>query len=285
MKSAVAIITCWLIGATMADEVLHLHSGDALPGKIEKIDNTHVHFKVIIDGPRGRGEARRRVARKDIAFIDFAGPDKALDNHARKQWLAHKKFLGIANSPAGDHGLAYVSELMAAGKGTEALRLANEIAEGDWDADRRDRAIRWRLKALASIGRETEAKGEAEKLLQSTTDPEVMVEAHLILGQAAFASLRELVEAHPRWMDEDTVRPERDALYHAAIDHFLFGSLFHGSQRQAASEGLWQACQVHRHANDRQRARDTAQDLLSLYPTSALTPQAQAFLSQTDPAS
>ena len=57
MKGVSVILLSFTSILLAQDDVLHLQSGDAFKGKIEKIDPARVTFKVIIDGPSGRGES------------------------------------------------------------------------------------------------------------------------------------------------------------------------------------------------------------------------------------
>ena len=290
MKLPVFILTA-LASHSLAQDVLHFHTGDAFKGEIESVDAAQVHFKVVIEGPSGRGEARWRVPFKDIAFIDFAqteveaaiaeGSSPGERSTLQRLWQGHEPYLEVANSPAGAYGLALVEHLLDGGtspQATEALGIAERVMAADWDEDRRQRAKQWRLQALALAGRTQEAKEAARNILDEATDARLVVEARQVLGYAAFDALRDLLEEHPRWMDDDEIRPQCDALLHQAIDHFLYPSLFHGSLEEPAARGLWQVCQIHRHAQRPNKARAAAHDLVGLYPNSPEAELAQRYL-------
>jgi hypothetical protein len=265
------------------EDVLHLHSGDAFKGKIEKIEPMRVRFKVIMDGPRGRGESIRQIPRNDIAFIDFAQTENESAT-PRRLWDRHKANLAIANSPAGEYGIKLVTQLLQdkePSKARRALAIIEDISASDWDDERRQRAQRLRLQALIFTGRASEAKDAAIKILGQSEDPELVVEARQVLGHAAFDALRTLVEKHPRWMDDDEIRPQREALFHEAIDHFLYGSLFQGSLREPAARGLWQVCEIYRHAKMPAKAQPAAEDLIQLYPRSPESELAQTYLEES----
>ena len=290
------MIALWLsLAVCMGQDVVHLHSGDAFEGKILSANDQWVEFNVIIDGPRGRGESRRRLPRKDVAFIDFAQSKEALAiaegrnsldaETLRKLWVKHERYLGEANSPAGDYGLLLAERWLANGRDQAgaALQLLDKIIAKDWEETRRGQAQQRRLKALVLAGRSDEAKGAATRLLEETTDPLVTVEARQVLGYASFDALKDLVEAHPRWMEDDEIFPQRNALFHEAIDHFLYGSLFQGALREPAASGLWQVCQVYVHARMPAKAASTAEDLIKLYPESSESKLATQLLEDLSP--
>ena len=290
------MIALWLsLAVCMGQDVVHLHSGNAFEGKILATNDQWVEFNVIIDGPRGRGESRRRLPRKDVAFIDFAQSKEALAiaegrNSAdaetlRKLWVKHERYLGEANSPAGDYGLLLAERWLANGRDQAgaALQLLDKIIAKDWDETRRGQAQQRRLNALVLAGRSDEAKEVATRLLEETTDPLVTVEARQVLGYAAFHALKALVEAHPRWMEDDEIFPQRNTLFHEAIDHFLYGSLFQGALRGPAASGLWQVCQVYLHARMPAKAASTAEDLIKLYPESEESKLATQLLEDLSP--
>ncbi len=299
--SSRCMIVCFLLAilvtCAQAQDVVHLHSGDSFEGKILSTNEKWVEFNVIIDGPRGRGESRKRLPRKEIAFIDFAqseadiaiaeGEQTADVETLRRLWVRHERYLAEANSPAGAYGVLLSEQWLASttDQATAALHMLDKIIAGDWDETRRARAQQRRLKALVLTGRSEEAAEAATSLLEKTTDPLVTVEARQVLGYAAFDALRELVEAHPRWMEDDEIFPQRNALFHEAIDHFLFGNLFQGALREPAASGLWQVCEVYLHAKMPEKARSAAEDLLKLYPESNESNLATQLLNDASPKS
>lgn len=280
-----------------AQDVVHFHSGDSFDGKTLSTNEEWVEFNVIIDGPRGRGESCKRLPRKDVAFIDFEQTEENLAivegkrsadvEKLRRLWVRHESYLAEANSPAGSYGILLAEQWLASGEdhARAALLLLDKIISADWDDVRRSRAQQRRLKALVLTGRAEEAKKAATRLLEETTDPQVTVEARQVLGYAAFDALKELVEAHPRWMEDDEIFSQRHALFHEAIDHFLYGSLFQGALREPAASGLWQVCEVYLHGKMPDKAKSTAEDLLKLYPESNESGLARQLLDEASPKS
>jgi hypothetical protein len=102
--------------------------------------------------------------------------------------------------------------------------------------------------------------------------------AWVFTARTDFAALRKLEQDHPKWSEDDSVRPERDALFHQTLDSALKPSLFHGALEQPASDGLWTAIEVLEFARQLPAAADTARDLLKLYPASPRARDATHFL-------
>lgn len=283
MKNGLVMVILALAWPLYARDVVHLKSGDVFRGQVENLDHRRgsLRFKIVIDGPSGRGESLRRMRLGDVAFIDFAqseeeasiaaGDAGASLTRLRRLWQAHEANMPVPNSPAGAYGLALAKKLLATREpkhATEASAITETIGRRDWDEDRRQQAELYRLRSKIQSGQASEAREEAAKLWRTAVDPALTVEARLILGHAVFDDLRALIREHPRWMEEEEIRVQRDALFHEALDHFLFGSLFHGSLRSQAAQGLWQCGEVYRHAEMAEKACAAARDLIELYPNS-----------------
>lgn len=123
-----------------------------------------------------------------------------------------------------------------------------------------------RLRALVATGRAGEAVREAEQIASMTEDPAVLIEAKYILAEAAGTSLKKLLEDNPRWEEDLNVIPERNRLYHEAVDLFLYPSLFEGSQAEAAARGLWGAVGIYQLTGEAANALECARDITILYP-------------------
>jgi Tfp pilus assembly protein PilF len=131
-------------------------------------------------------------------------------------------------------------------------------------------------------GRVEEVKPEAAKLMEESQDPRVLIEVQHVLAETAAAKLRALLKDHPRWEQEDDVRPRRDRLYHEALDAWLYPHVFHGAQEDLAARGLWAAAQFYREHGDVEQARHAAADLIQLYPDAAEVKAASDLLQQTE---
>ena len=84
--------------------------------------------------------------------------------------------------------------------------------------------------------------------------------------------------AHPRWIEDDEVRPEREALFHRAVDRHLFAYLHYGSEEAVAARGLWGAREVFEFAGEGERARECARDVVELYPETEFADKARDYL-------
>ncbi len=288
LPRCVFIVLLMIPGIALSLDVLHLHSGEAVTGRLESLDAKQVRFQVIVEGPRGRGTSRRTIKRSDIAFIDFAQTDREyelLEKNERDslRYLYNKKvnLLSVANSNTGEIGLRLIRQTLeqsSAVSANKALEWCEQIMESDWDTDRREEAQRLRLLALVQSGKGEKAAEAAREILDKQTEPAVVVEAHQILGEVTFNQLRELGEAHPRWRDDEEILPQYLALYQSALDHFLYASLFHGSLYEPSARGMWRACEVYQEAGRPDDAVACAQDLIALYPDSSFISKAKPLI-------
>jgi len=135
-----------------------------------------------------------------------------------------------------------------------------------------------RLRAMVATGRAGEAVREAEEIASATEDPAVLIEAKHILAEAAGASLKKLLEDNPRWEEDLNVIPERNRLYHEAVDLFLYPALFEGSQADAAARGLWGAVGIYQLAGESANALECARDITILYTGTKYAAPAKDFI-------
>lgn len=289
----IARLLCLLTAAAAAQDVVHLQDGRALHGRLERLASREI---VLVETlPGGRGTARRSLLPDAIRFIDFAplpGEMEALADPAKQErrllelWQEKSVHLGRPASNAGAIGLALVRECLRREDpllAERALRIGDLIAREDWDERRRSEARRGCLRALLQLRRLDEAVAEAERLARSEDDPDLLLEAGLVLAQAEFERLRQFESEHPRWRDDEAHAAERTRLYHRSLDLFLRLPLFHGSAEERAAEALWGAVQVHRFAGEAEAALDRTQDLLALYPKTAAAAQARQAPAETLP--
>ena len=281
----IARLLCLFAATAAAQDVVHLQDGRALHGRLERLASREI---VLVETlPGGRGTARRRLLPDAIRFIDFAllpGETEALADPAKQErrllelWQEKSVHLGRPASNAGAIGLALVRECLRRNDpllAERALRIGDLIAREDWNERRRSEARRGCLRALLQLRRLDEAVAEAERLARSEDDPDLLLEAGLVLAQAEFERLRQFESEHPRWRDDEAHAVERTRLYHRTLDLFLRLPLFHGSAEERAAEALWGAVQVHRFAGETEAARERTRDLLALYPKTAAAAKAK----------
>ena len=271
-------------------DVVHLKSGHAIKGMVLSLGASSIRFKVIIEELRGKGESVRTISRKDIDFIDFHESEEETALLAQQSpdpkpllSLLQKKerTLREPNSNAGEIALIYVRQLLANNEKSSANRALSwcaKVIDKDWDPLRRERAQHLRLQALVAVGKIEDAVEEATALLGKTEDPLAMIEARYVLASARAQKLLALVEKHPRWIDDDEIRPERNRLYHAAIDDFLYASLFQGSYAEPAARGLAGIITLYQNAGEHDHALAYATDLVSLYPNSPDADEAKRLI-------
>ena len=201
-------------------------------------------------------------------------------------WQKKEAFLRLSNSNAGAVGLVLGELLLHSDRRNDhefALELFLRLENEDWDYSRRESARRGRLRAMVKLGDAEAAVKEARQLAEESEDPAVLNEAKLVLAEAARSKLERLVEENPRWKEDDRVRPERNHLYHRALDLYLFPYLFHGTSEEQAARGLWGAVSIYRLSGEPAAAAAAARDIVVLYPETTPARVAEDFLKSMEP--
>lgn len=275
--------------APLPPDVLHLTAGPAVPCRVLSSTDTAVK----IEYRAGVATQTREVPWADVARIDFsmdeafrallAATDYAKDGvKLELRWKALAPLLPRPNHPAGDLGLVLARLSLTAASPQarqDALTVCELIRDQDWSLPRRQQARWLRVQLLTALSRGPEALSEARALAaESGVDPAVAMPATLYLAKADIAALKQLETDNPLWVEDDTVRPDREKLFHAALDGCLKPSLFHGTLEPVAPQGLWTAVQLLQHDRSLPAAADTARDLIHLYAAAAETTQAKAWL-------
>ncbi len=239
----------------------------------------------------------REIAMTDIEFITFAplpGEEAALakavsagdSNPLMETWVKKIPRLGVARNNAGEIGLTY-AELLSRNPTVDrlarALTVYQQIESSDWSAERRGRARVGRMRLMLRQGRVEEVKPEAEKLLKESKDARVLIEVQHVLAETAAEKLRVLLKEHPRWEQEDDIRPQRERLFHEALDAYLYPHVFHGAEEDLAARGLWAAAQFYKENSETGAAREAAADLVQLYPSAAEKMAAAELVNQLPP--
>jgi len=284
-----AVVAALLSTKTSAQDVLHLKSGEVLNCQIEAITDNILTYQVSVDLGGGKtASSRRTISPAVIDYIEFAPlpgevealgePERADRKVLEKLWFDLSRHLHRPRSNAGKVGLAYADALLKSDKEyewNEALQLFDRIREKDWDETNRQAAFQGRLRSLIQIGDLETALHEANQLAEQSEDPGMLIEARYALAQVDFKSLRKLESENPKWEEDDTVRPDRNRLYHRILDQFLWPYLFHGTEEEAAARGLVAAAETYAFGGDLEAARDSLNDVLALYPNTRQADVAQ----------
>ncbi|MEM9283371.1 MAG: hypothetical protein AAGA96_16230 [Verrucomicrobiota bacterium] len=285
--------TCWLgtwaWDGAGAQDVIFLKSGQSAAADVEAITDKIIVFRLL---QGGRGESQSMPI-EQVAYVEFEfepGEEEAFARRdslpleeARKWWDFHFAHLHRPRSRTAAWGIACAQALLREQResdSNEALRLFERIAERAWDEADIAAARQGRLQALIALGDLETATREARILSAETEDPALLIEVKHLLAQADFAKLEALEEEHPRWEEDDEVRPERNQLYHNTIDQFLWPYLFHAARDDAATRGLLAASEVYAFGGDFERAAAACLDLTRLYPKHELSEEAKQRLEQ-----
>jgi len=263
------------------DEV---HTKDGVRrGLVVGIDETSVRLSLPSPMP-GQPPARAAIPRADLVKIVF-GTDTALDAvkkdrsaastaAARARWQTLQPFLGVPESRAGEAGNLCGEILLLSNdpaRHEEALAIYRQVEAGAWNPSDRETARRGRLRSMMKLGRLEEIAAEVEEIAATSQDPELLIDARLLVAQSRLAMLGKLLDENPRWYEDPPVRAERLRLLHETADNALYPFLFHGTQRAHAARGLGLALELFRLTGDTEAARGIATDLAEIYPE---TPEA-----------
>ena len=227
----------------------------------------------------------RDVPPAEIDYVEFQRPaadtaaltravEESRPDPLMETWVRQIPWLGRPRHMGGELGLTYADLLMrqpTADRLQRAMDVYSKIESADWDPARQTRARAGRLRVMLRQGRHAEVQPEARRLLTESDDPRVLIELNLVLAENAATQLAALVRDHPRWEQEDDIRPEHHHLLQESLDGYLFAHVFHGAETDLAARGLWAACQLFETANSLDDARSAAEDLTKLY---AGTPEA-----------
>jgi len=276
-----------------AQDVLTLRNGESRAGRISAADANSFRLDVPLPARPGAPPAFASVSipKSQVASIAFARDpalEEILGSAAPGQlekiaalWPAQLVWLDVPMSPAARIGRHYADLLLRSG-GVENAGKAQEIfgliESKAWSDSDRIAAKQGRLRAMVATGRAGDAAGEAARLADGTGDPAVRSEAKLILADSAASSLKKLLRDNPRWQDDAAVIPERNRLYHEAIDLYLYPSLFEGSEAAGAARGLWGAIEIYQLAGEPRNALECAKDIAIIYPGTEQAALANALI-------
>lgn len=246
----------------------------------------------------GRGASPQRPMSRQVPWSDLRSAEFAMDPEFHRlttardpvkdtprlaaRWAALASLVGHPNHPAGELALSLARlslahpEISARHRALDACRL---VAATDWNHSRRHHARLLQANLLAALGRSSDAVHEARLLAEDpVATPDAAMPALVLVARADFAALRKLEEENPKWADDDIVRPEREVLFHRALDSALKPSVFHGALEDPASQGLWTAVELLEFDHQIPAAAANARDLAALYPGSSRATDATAFL-------
>ena len=288
MKRALLILACCFAANAQSQDVIHLKTGESSACEIEAVTDNIVIF--LLRGPGG-GSAKRTLPMDRVDYIEFGfeqGEEavfKDLENISaailETWWEFHFGNLHRPRSRTAVYGIAFANALLKEDPETgaaRALSVLDRIIERAWAEEDKSLARQGRLRALIASGDLDTAVGEAQILQGETEDPDLSIEVKFLLAEADFAQLKALEEEHPRWIDDDEVRPGRNALYHRIVDQYLWPHLFHATREEAAARGLLSAAGVYEFAAETELARAACEDLINLYPTTSFAAPAKERL-------
>ncbi len=288
MKSRALAILLVIAGPGIAQDVIHLQSGEAVAGRIDAITDTVINVTLPVVGIGG-GTARRTLQTPQVEFIEFgfaegeqaafAARVSASASLLKSWWEYSLPHLHRPRSRTAAWGAAYADAILrdeGAAGATQALGLFDRIIARAWAPEDVSAARQGRLRALMAGGQLEVAIAEARHFAAETKDEALLLEVEHLLAVADFEKLRALEQEHPRWVEDDEVRPLRNELYHRTLDRFLRPHLFHATNETAAARGLFFAAELFAFAGEKEEARARWTDLIKLYPDTSEAKEAAA---------
>lgn len=253
----------------------------SLQVRILRVNETEVDLEKTV---------QNRVASHKLPLADLAGvsfvfapleqrlirnPSAEAEPALRVVWEARKATLGMETSNVAHVGLALAKALRMRGDAAafeEAESILDLLRDKEpsshrLEAARHEMETLQLARAMASSSPE-EIDEAAWKMTERDENTEGMLLATAWLAGRHFEDLKRLDEEHPRWDEDEEVRPLRLRLYNLSLDFALYPSLFHGTREKEASEGLKQAWRVYQYSKSPQLALYALEDLAALYPDS-----------------
>ena len=264
-------------GPAYCQDVLHLLSGESHSGKVLHLTEKGLVMRIILSGRGVSGSSKRTFARADIDHVVFEHEQLLNDpiseanlKHWKDRWISGSRLVNVPNSDMGGVGLRLARYLADHGSLVLAKRCVATVAREDWNPRRRSKAqaLQLRLRWLGKDERGDVVRECLSFLSEDQVATPVWLEAHTVLGLSDFEALRILEKEHPRWEEDDEVRPERNRLFTSAVDHFLAPALFHGAATEESAEGMERAAQVYSFVGKKTEADQLRHDLVRLYPES-----------------
>lgn len=205
----------------------------------------------------------------------------------RVLWSVRAASLGMDGSQVADVGLALARALRLSKDPSawdEAVSVLDRIESKEPAAHRKEAARIERQSLVLTRALAGGDPADADKLAWQATErddnPDAMLMAVAWLADRHFDELKKLEENHPRWMEDDEVRPLRLRFHHLALDFALYPSLFLGARVEESAAGLKKAWQVYQHTGEQERALHVLEDLAALYPESAAARETAAELAR-----
>jgi tetratricopeptide (TPR) repeat protein len=274
-----------------AQDIIYLKTGESLACRVDALTDNIVNFTLLSNAGTAGGSARRTVPAAQVDYVEFdfregeaaffERRNAATSEQLKSWWDYYFPHLHRPRSRAAAYGIAFAAALLRETPetaGERALSIFDRIIERAWSADDIALAKQGRLRTLMALGDLETATVEARLLASQTEDPGLLIEVNYLLAMADFQKLKTLQEEHPRWEEDDEVRPERNEIYHRAVDQFLWPHLFHATREEVAARGLAGAAGLYLFAGEIEAARARWDDLVHLYPDSTFATEAKTLL-------
>lgn len=296
LKACMALFLLMDGGGIGAQDVIYLKTGESLACRIDALTDNIVNFSLLSNAGTAGGSARRTIPADQVGYIEFdfavgeaaffESRHEATAEQLKGWWDFTFPHLHRPRSRAAVYGIAFANALLREQPevaAERALSIFDRIISRAWSTEDVASAKQGRLQALMAKGDLETATVEARALAKETDNPALLIEVNYLLALADTEKLKALEVEHPRWEEDDEVRPERNELFHRAVDQFLWPHLFHATREEAAARGLFAAADLYAYAGEIEAAAGRWKDLIALYPESSFAALAASRLETSFP--
>jgi len=254
---------------------------------------------VILEKQLATGLTRRTVSHNELSDVKFSFSPWEVSLHResgtasltglRILWERRKSALKFPGSGVSETAVALAKALRLTATNEafdEAEAVLNAALENTAGESQRILLTGERHSVLLSRSIHQEKYEEADRLAWEITEQaseaysDAMLLATGFLADRHFSQLRAVEAEHPRWTEDDEVKPVRDRLYHLSLDFALYPSLFHGRREIEASTGLRKAAEVYQFTGETGLLKNVLQDLAALYPDSEAAKEMEPLLAK-----
>jgi hypothetical protein len=279
----------WFSTIAVADEV-EMKAGEVFQGRIKGFDGKVLVFELALSS--GTATLRFEVGLiKSLKFVQTPEETRLLGSADAKDlgalhrlWAVRKDYIAIPGSDAGQFGRALARVLLAENKPENAatvLKLLDILVQRDWDKSRASEITGYRMQAQLQLGNTQDAMREAEKLADAVQGGGAeIVQAKYFAAQGAAAKLKVLEAEFPRWFEIKDKIKERDTLYNAALDDFLFPVVFQADDAKACARGLMAAAELYAANRDNPEAILRLKEIVEHFPDPEYASRARGLMTK-----
>lgn len=284
-----------LKGRAEMDEIRWKDPARGAPLKV-RITSSNAQ-SIVVEKTLPAGLTVRTIPLAELAGIGFTFTPREAALHQRAAvasipalkilWENRQATMRLPGSNVAETGIVLAKSLRLSGDAAaldEAEKILDQVRGTDLLEARKEAARAERATLdfvrLLKHGKLAETDAAAWKITGEPDNPDAMLLATAFLADRHFNELKSIEDRHPRWMEDEEVRPLRERLYHLALDFSLYPSLFIGTRQAEAAAGLQKVAEIHRFTHEKLLEKAALEDLAALYPDSDPAKETAPLLEQ-----